>query len=139
LADAVATQDTVTQLVAAIRKVAREVPGVPGQIAAVCTGHDYSRPCKPVIDWDEKLTRAARTQNSDPTVAEEFLAAEAGSPGAPGPGGPGNGAAAGRGLSWYGDSAYGTGDLRGAICDAGRRAVITPKPPPQAPVQGGFT
>jgi Transposase DDE domain len=45
-------------------------------------------------------------------VAEEFLAAEAGSPGSPGPGGPGDGAAAGRDLSWYGDSAYGTGDLR---------------------------
>ena len=42
LADAVATQDTVTQLVSAIRRVAREVPGAAGQIAAVCTGHDYS-------------------------------------------------------------------------------------------------
>ena len=38
LADAVATQDTVTQLVAAIRRVAREVPGAAGTIAAVCTG-----------------------------------------------------------------------------------------------------
>jgi len=71
-------------------------------------------------------------------VAEEFLAAEAGGPGSPGPGGPGDGAAAGRDLSWYGDSAYGTGDLRGAICDAGHQAVIKPKPL-QAPVQGGFT
>ena len=34
LADAVATQDTVTQLVAAIRRVAREVPGAAEQIAA---------------------------------------------------------------------------------------------------------
>jgi hypothetical protein len=238
LADAVATQDTVTQLVAAIRKVAREVPGAAEQIAVVCTGHDYSRPGKPKIDWDdpaakdalvtglvndanavvaalqdrdlderaagalallalvagqdvepaegsdstdgrwriarkvagdrvistvdpdarhtrkspearrdgyrahvaadpetgiitdEKLTRAAGTENSDPAVAEEFLAAEAA--------GPGDGAAAGRDLSWYGDSAYGTGDLRGAICDAGHRAVIKPKPL-QAPVEGGFT
>jgi hypothetical protein len=246
LADAVATQDTVTQLVAAIRKVAREVPGAAGQIARVCAGHDYSRPGKPVIDWDdpaakdalvsalvndanavvaaleghdleeraasalallalvagqdvepaegsdgtdgrwriarkvagdrvistvdpdarhtrkspearrdgyrahlaadpetgiitdEKLTRAAGTQNSDPAVAEEFLAAEAGSPGAPGAGGPGDGAAAGRDLSWYGDSAYGTGDLRGAICEAGHRAVIKPRPLP-VPVRGGFT
>ena len=39
------------------------------------------------------------------------------------------------GLSWYGDSAYGTGDLRGAICDAGHEAVIKPKPL-QAPVAG---
>src|ERR1700733_7194193 len=209
LADAVATQDTVTQLVSAVRRVAREVPGAAEEIAAVCTGHDYSRPGKPKIDWDdpqakdalvsalvndanalvaaldgdglderaasalallalvagqdvepaegsdgtdgrwriarkvagdrvistvdpdarhtrkspearrdgyrahlaadpetgiitdEKLTRAAGTQNSDPAVAEEFLAAEAGSPGTPGAGGPGDGAAAGRELSWY--------------------------------------
>jgi hypothetical protein len=39
---------------------------------------------------------------------------------------------------WYGDSAYGTGDLRGAIDDAGHDAVIKPKPL-QAPVEGGFT
>jgi hypothetical protein len=248
LADAVATQDTVTQLVAAIRKVAREVPGAAGQVAAVCTGHDYSRPGKPSIDWDdpdakdalvpalvsdanalvtalqdrdlderaasalallalvagqdvepaegsdgtdgrwriarkvagdrvistvdpdarhtrksgegrrdgyrahlaadpetgiitgEKMTRAAGTENSDPAVAEEFLAAEtaAGGPGSPAAGGPGDRAVAGRDLSWYGDSAYGTGDLRGAICDAGHQAVIKPRPV-QAPVQGGFT
>jgi hypothetical protein len=250
LADAVATQDTVTQLVAAIRKVAREVPGAAGQIARVCTGHDYSKPGKPKIDWDdpaakdalvsalvndanavvaaledrdleeraasavallalvagqdvepaegsdgtdgrwriarkvaedrvistvdpdarhtrksgearrdgyrahlaadpetgiitdEKLTRAAGTENSDPAVAGEFLAAEAagtaGSPGSPGAGGPGDVAAAGRDLSWYGDSAYGTGDLRGAICEAGHQAVIKPKPLP-VPVKGGFT
>ena len=41
-------------------------------------------------------------------------------------------------LSWYGDSAYGTGDLRDAIGQAGHRAVIKPKPV-QAPVEGGFT
>ena len=38
LADGVSTQDTVTQLVSAIRRVAREVPGAAEQIAAVCTG-----------------------------------------------------------------------------------------------------
>jgi hypothetical protein len=242
LADAVATQDTVTQLVAAIRKVAREVPGAAGQIAAVCTGHDYSRPGKPVIDWDdpaakdalvsalvndanavvaaladrdlderaasalallalvagqdvepaegsdgtdgrwriarkvaedrvistvdpgarhtrksgearrdgyrahlaadpetgiitdEKLTMAAGAGNSDPAVAEQFLAAEGGGMAS----GPDDGAAHGRDLSWYGDSAYGTGDLRGAIRDAGHQAVIKPRPL-QAPVEGGFT
>ncbi|HUY48253.1 MAG TPA: transposase [Streptosporangiaceae bacterium] len=254
LADAVATQDTVTQLVAAIRKVARQVPGAAEQIAAVCTGHDYSKPGKPQIDWDdpaakdvlvpalvndanavvaaldagglderaasavallalvagqdvepaegsdgtggrwriarkvaedrvistvdpearhtrkspearrdgyrahlaadpetgiitdEKLTRAAGTGNSGPAVAEEFLAAAgdaacggtAGSSGSPGGAGEPDGAAAGRDLSWYGDSAYGTGDLRGAIDDAGHQAVIKPKPL-QAPVKGGFT
>src|SRR6516162_8987991 len=44
--DAVATQDTVTQLMAAIRKVARVVPGAGGVIAAVCK-LDYSQPGKP--------------------------------------------------------------------------------------------
>jgi Transposase DDE domain/Transposase domain (DUF772) len=53
LADAVATQDTITQLISAIRRVGRVVPGGAEAIAAVCTGHDYSRPGKPVIDWDE--------------------------------------------------------------------------------------
>ena len=258
LADGVATQDTITQLVSAIRRVAREVPGAAEQIAVVCTGHDYSVPGKPKIDWDdpaakealvsalvndanalvdafkdaelgeaaasalallalvagqdvepaegsdgtdgrwriarkvagdrvvstvdpdarhtrkspearrdgyrahvaadpetgiitdEKLTRAAGTENSDPAVAEEFLAAGTGSPDVPGPGGtadgqipggagePDEGQATGDGLAWYGDSAYGTGDLRGAIDDAGHDAVIKPKPL-QAPVEGGFT
>jgi Transposase DDE domain len=41
-------------------------------------------------------------------------------------------------MAWYGDSAYGTGDLRGAIADAGHQAVIKPKPL-QAPVEGGFS
>jgi transposase len=53
LADAVATQDTITQLIAAIRRVGRVVPGGSEAITAVCTGHDYHRPGKPVIDWDE--------------------------------------------------------------------------------------
>ena len=53
LADAVATQDTITQLVAAIRRVARVVPGAAGQVAAVCTAHDYAKPGKPQIDWDD--------------------------------------------------------------------------------------
>jgi hypothetical protein len=51
LDDAVATQDTVTQLISAIRRVGRQVPGGGEVIAAVCTGHDYTRPGKPRIDW----------------------------------------------------------------------------------------
>ena len=230
LADAVATQDTVTQLISAIRRVGRQVPGAAERIAKVCTGHDYGRPGKPRIDWndqeakdalvsalvndanalvatladaeladdadaefalallalvagqdvepaegsdgtdgrwriarrvapdrvvstvdpdarhtrkspenrrdgyrahvaaepetgiitDEELTKAAGTENSDPAVAEKFLATEDDP------------------CEWYGDSAYGTGDLRGAIEDAGHDAVIKPKPL-QAPVEGGFT
>ena len=260
LADAVATQDTVTQLISAIRRVGREVPGAAVQIAAVCAGHDYSQPGKPKIDWDdpaakdalvsalvndanavvaalasrdlderaasalallalvagqdvepaegsdgrdgrwrvarkvaedrvistvdpdarhtrkspearrdgyrahvaadpetgiitdEKLTKAAGQQNSDPAVAEEFLAAEAaredggkaGAAGDCGPdaaGGPDSGGEPdgdGEPPAWYGDSAYGTGDLRDAIEKAGHQAVIKPKPL-QAPVAGGFT
>ncbi len=57
LADGVATQDTITQLVSAIRRVAREVPGAAEQIAQVCTGHDYSRPGKPKVDWDDPAAK----------------------------------------------------------------------------------
>jgi Transposase domain (DUF772)/Transposase DDE domain len=236
LADAVATQDTVTQLVSTIRRVARVVPGAAEQIAAVCTGHDYTKPGKPAIDWDdpaakdalvsalvndanaivaafadaeldepaasalallalvagqdvepaegsdgtdgrwriarqvakdrvistvdpdarhtrksgqarrdgyrahvaadpetgiitdEKLTRAAGQENSDPAVAEEFVDAGSGSSGGGG----------GDPLAWYGDSAYGTGDLRDAIEKAGHQAVIKPRPVRPA-VEGGFT
>jgi hypothetical protein len=51
--DAVATQDTVTQLVAAMRKVARVVPGAVAVIGRVCT-LDYSKPGTPAIDWDDR-------------------------------------------------------------------------------------
>lgn len=254
LADAVATQDTVTQLISAVRRVAREVPGAAEQIARVCTGHDYSAPGKPKIDWDdpaakdalvsalvndanavvaaldgadldeaaasalallallagqdvepaegsdgrdgrwriarkvaedrvvsavdpdarhtrkspearrdgyrahvaaepetgvitdEQMTKAAGTENSDPMVAEGFLAAETagdGTGGAAAAGQPGPDAAGGQDgdgdqLAWYGDSAYGTGDLRDAIDKAGHQAVIKPKPL-RPPVEGGFT
>src|SRR5271169_5104890 len=59
LADAVATQDTVTQLISAIRRVAREVPGAAELIARACTGHDYSVPGKPKIDWDDPQAKDA--------------------------------------------------------------------------------
>ena len=294
LDDAVATQDTITQLIGAIRRVARQVPGAAEVIAAVCTGHDYSGPGKPRIDWtdpaakqelvsalvndanavvaafaeaeldegpaaalallalvagqdvepaegsdgrdgrwriarkvapdrvistvdpqarhtrkspsnrkdgyrahlvaepetglitDEALTMAAGTENSDAALAQQFLAnAEQGpdehASSGDGPSGgdlaepaTGTGAAAisrdaadaddhegavaegavaegavaegavpggdgqGAGLAWYGDSAYGTGDLRDAIKKAGHDAVIKPKPVKPA-VVGGFT
>jgi Transposase domain (DUF772) len=50
--DAVATQDTVTQLVAVMRKVARVVPGAGEVLGRVCT-LDYAQPGKPSIDWDD--------------------------------------------------------------------------------------
>jgi len=232
LADAVATQDTITQLVAAIRRVGRVVPGAGEKIAAVCTGHDYTSPGKPRIDWDdpaakdalvsalvtdanalvaalaggeleeqaaaavgllalvagqdvepaegsdgtdgrwriarkvaedrvisvndpqtrhtrkspearrdgyrahvvadpetgiitgERLTTACGQDNSDAAVAGQFLAEQA--------------AAGGPVCAWYGDSAYGTADLRAAIGQAGHTAVIKPGPLRPA-VDGGFT
>jgi hypothetical protein len=57
LDDAVATQDTVTQLIAAIRRVRREVPGAAEVIAAHCTAHDYDDPGKPAIAWNDKAAR----------------------------------------------------------------------------------
>jgi IS5 family transposase len=232
LADAVATQDTITQLVAAVRRVGRVVPGAAGQIAAVCTGHDYSSPGKPRIDWEdskakdalvsalvndatalvavlkdqdldeqaasavgllalvagqdvepaegsdgtdgrwriarrvaedrvisvndpdarhtrkspearrdgyrahlaadpetgiitgEQLTKACGEDNSDAAAAGRFLAEQA--------------SRGGLACEWYGDSAYGTGELRAAISQAGHAAVIKPGPL-QPAVAGGFT
>ena len=56
LDDAVATQDTVTQLISAIRRVRREVPGA----AEVAVGaHDYDAAGKPTIAWDDPVAKAA--------------------------------------------------------------------------------
>jgi hypothetical protein len=58
------------------------------------------------------------------SVAAEFAAAEAsGQDGS---------------LAWYGDSAYGTGELRAALAAGGQQAVIKPGPLRPA-VPGGFT
>jgi hypothetical protein len=229
LDDAVATQDTVTQLVSAVRRAAREVPGAAAVIAEQCTGHDYSRPGKPQADWDdpaakdalvsalvndanvvvaalagadldetaasalallalvagqdvepaegsdgrdgrwriarkvaedrvistvdeqarhtrkspsarrdgyrahlaadpetgiitgERLTMASGEENTDAAVAAELVKDEASGP-----------------LAWYGDSAYGTGELRAALAASGQQAVIKPGPLRPA-VPGGFT
>jgi len=58
LDDAVATQDTVTQLIAIIRKVRREVPGAAAVVAEKCSAHDYDDPGKPQIAWDDAEARA---------------------------------------------------------------------------------
>jgi hypothetical protein len=56
LTDAVATQDTVTQLVAAVRRVRRLVPGARGvELAA----HDYDQPGKPQCAWDDLEAKQA--------------------------------------------------------------------------------
>jgi len=72
----------------------------------------------------ERLTKACGDDNSDAAVAGGFLADQA--------------AGGGPVCQWYGDSAYGTGDLRAAISAAGHTAVIKPGPL-QPAVDGGFT
>jgi transposase len=67
LDDAVATQDTVTQLVGAIRRVRREVPGAGEVIAEHCRAHDYDDPGKPAIAWDDA---EAREQLVDALVSD---------------------------------------------------------------------
>ena len=59
LDDAVATQDTVTQLIAAIRRVRRLVPGADVVVAEVTAAHDYNDPGKPTIAWDDQAARDA--------------------------------------------------------------------------------
>ena len=56
LDDAVATQDTVTQLVAAIRRVRRLVPAA---AAVDVVAHDYDASGKPVCAWDDPDAKTA--------------------------------------------------------------------------------
>jgi IS5 family transposase len=55
LDDAVATQDTVTQLVSAIRRVRRAVPAA---AEAAVSAHDYEAAGKPACAWDDPDARA---------------------------------------------------------------------------------
>jgi hypothetical protein len=59
LDDAVATQDTVTQLIAAVRRVRRDVPGAGEVITARCHAHDWDDVGKPAIAWDDQAARDA--------------------------------------------------------------------------------
>ena len=54
LDDAVATQDTVTQLIAQIRRVRRQIPALAG---VPVTAHDYDRTGKPVIAWNDPVAK----------------------------------------------------------------------------------
>jgi transposase len=56
LDDAVATQDTVTQLISAIRRVRRVVPAAS---EVVLDAHDYESSGKPLIAWDDPVAKAA--------------------------------------------------------------------------------
>ena len=74
LDDAVATQDTVIQLIAAIRRVRREVPGAAEIVAARCVAHDYDDPGKPAIAWNDQAAREALV---DALVRDAFAVLEA--------------------------------------------------------------
>jgi hypothetical protein len=107
------------------------------------------------IVTDEQLTKASGADNADPAVAQRFLANDLATTcdshaDTDGGGGEPNTTTGGvpqqpagtpdgvPGREWYGDSAYGTGDLRDALGRAGHEAIIKPKPL-QSPVAGGFT
>lgn len=71
LDDAVATQDTVTQLIAAVRRVRRLVPAA---AALELTAHDYRDAGKPRIAWDD---HEARQQLITALVADALAVLEA--------------------------------------------------------------
>lgn len=54
LEDAVATQDTVTQITSAIRRVRRLIPAL-GEVPL--SAHDYESPGKPACDWSDPAAR----------------------------------------------------------------------------------
>src|SRR5438067_882541 len=56
LDDAVATQDTVTQIISAIRRVRREIPA---STAVPLAAHDYEAGAKPMIAWDDPVAKQA--------------------------------------------------------------------------------
>ena len=79
LDDAVATQDTVTQLIAAMRRVRREVPAAGDVVAQRCHAHDWDDPGKPRIAWDDRAARDALVSalvNDANTVVEALRDAE---------------------------------------------------------------
>ena len=86
LDDAVATQDTVTQLVASIRRVARLLPDGQTLVTAAATnsGHDYSAPGKPQIAWDDTAARAALVDGLVRDARAVLAAVTAGDPPAEG-------------------------------------------------------
>jgi hypothetical protein len=83
--DAVATQDTITQLIAAMRRVRREVPGAAAVIAGHCHAHDWDDPGKPRIAWDDKAARdvlVSALVNDALIVVDAFTGAELDEPAA---------------------------------------------------------
>jgi hypothetical protein len=54
LDDAVARQDTITQLIAAVRRFGRDIPGGQDLVGLHATGYDYTRTGEPDIAWDDQ-------------------------------------------------------------------------------------
>ena len=77
LNDAVATQDTVIQLIAAIRQAHRVVFGAAAVVAEHCSAHDYD-PGKPAIAWNDAQARADLV---DDALVRDALAVLAALPG----------------------------------------------------------
>ena len=59
LDDAVARQDTITQIIAAVRRFGRDVPDGKNLVSAHARRYDYSRAGKPEIAWDDAEAREA--------------------------------------------------------------------------------
>jgi hypothetical protein len=57
LDDAVARQDSITQLIAAVRRFGRDIPAGQDLVNTHATGYDYARSGKPDIDWDDQDAR----------------------------------------------------------------------------------
>ncbi len=72
-----------TQLIAAIRRVRREVPGAAALVAQRCSAHDYDDPGKPRIAWDDV---AARDALVDALVRDALAVVQAVGEQPPGPG-----------------------------------------------------
>ncbi len=72
-----------TQLIAAIRRVRREVPGAAAVVAQRCSAHDYDDPGKPRIAWDDV---AARDALVDALVRDALAVVQAVGEQPPGPG-----------------------------------------------------
>jgi len=73
LDDAVATQDTVTQLISAIRRVRRVVPAAADVPVAA---HDYDSVAKPAIAWDDPVAKDALSDSLVPDALALLEACE---------------------------------------------------------------
>ncbi len=67
LDDAVARQDSITQLIAGIRRFGRDVPGAQELVSTYATGYDYTRTGRPDIAWDDQDAKVGWFRRSSPT------------------------------------------------------------------------